>query len=164
MDDGHYNSALISLIQVASLYHVALDSKAIYHQFSVNGVFDHRSLMRALKAQNFIAKQSETSSMKINRQALPAIVCSAQDYFVLVAINHDQEYLVILPNSSELQRLSLAEFSLIFNDKIIYLKLVNSASISKTFNIKWFIPAIWKYKHVFRDVLIASFFLQLFAW
>ncbi len=34
---------------------------------------------------------------------------------------------------------------------------------SGKFDISWFIPAILKYKHLLRDVILASFFIQLFA-
>jgi subfamily B ATP-binding cassette protein HlyB/CyaB len=33
----------------------------------------------------------------------------------------------------------------------------------RTFNLQWFIPVLLKYRRVFADVLLASFFLQLFA-
>jgi len=35
--------------------------------------------------------------------------------------------------------------------------------LQQTFDIRWFIPAIFKYRRLFGEVLLASFFLQLFA-
>jgi subfamily B ATP-binding cassette protein HlyB/CyaB len=35
------------------------------------------------------------------------------------------------------------------------------AGASRAFDVSWFIPALVRYRHVLRDVLIASFFLQL---
>jgi hypothetical protein len=31
------------------------------------------------------------------------------------------------------------------------------------FDVSWFVPALWRYRHLLRDVLIASFVLQIFA-
>ncbi|WP_440683205.1 type I secretion system permease/ATPase [Cysteiniphilum halobium] len=163
MRDDQQNTALLALIQVASLYQVALDPKTVFHQFAVDGIFEHMALLRALKANDFYAKEISCDIESIKSSALPAIIIGKSNYFVLVGVNDQQEYLVILANSSELISLSSAEFSQLFNGKVIYLNPKNNPSKDKVFNIKWFIPTLWKYKHVFRDVLIASFFLQLFA-
>jgi subfamily B ATP-binding cassette protein HlyB/CyaB len=37
------------------------------------------------------------------------------------------------------------------------------ASDARPFNLSWFLPALLKYKHLLAEVLVASFFLQLFA-
>ncbi|GGC04050.1 hypothetical protein GCM10011352_32900 [Marinobacterium zhoushanense] len=34
---------------------------------------------------------------------------------------------------------------------------------ARAFDLTWFIPALYKYRHIFAEVLSASFFLQLFA-
>ncbi|WP_151192655.1 type I secretion system permease/ATPase [Cysteiniphilum sp. JM-1] len=163
MQSYQQNTALLALIQAASLYQVALDPKTIFHQFAVDGAFGHTALMRALKVNAFHAKEISCDIASIKLSTLPAIIVGKDDYFVLVGVNDQQEYLVILANSNELTSLSSAEFSQLFNGKVIYLNPKNNTSKDKAFNIKWFIPALWKYKHVFRDVFIASFFLQLFA-
>ena len=31
----------------------------------------------------------------------------------------------------------------------------------RAFDVSWFIPALVRYRHILRDVLIASFFLQI---
>jgi subfamily B ATP-binding cassette protein HlyB/CyaB len=34
---------------------------------------------------------------------------------------------------------------------------------AQQFDIRWFLPALWKYRRLFAEVIIASFFLQVFA-
>ncbi len=158
------NSAVLALVQIASLYQVALDPKTIYHQFAMeDGDFNHESLMRAIKAGGFHAKEIEVDIEEIKRDVLPAIICGKEGYFVLVGINKCEEYLVILPHGNTLESLSQAEFMKLFQRKLIYMRSSVFQVSSKAFNLKWFIPALWKYRHIFRDVLIASFLLQLFA-
>ncbi|WP_395946986.1 type I secretion system permease/ATPase [Caedibacter taeniospiralis] len=158
------NSAVLALVQIASLCQVAFDPKTVYHQFAMeDGDFNHESLMRAIKAGGFHAKEIEVDIEEIKRDVLPAIICGTEGYFVLVGINKCEEYLVILPHGNTLESLSKAEFMKLFRRKLIYMRSSVFQVSSKAFNLKWFIPALWKYRHIFRDVLIASFLLQLFA-
>ncbi len=38
-----------------------------------------------------------------------------------------------------------------------------SLSLGRRFDLTWFLGAVWKYRHLLSEVLVASFFLQLFA-
>ncbi|WP_239986713.1 ABC transporter transmembrane domain-containing protein [Fastidiosibacter lacustris] len=164
MQSYQQDSGILAFVQVASLYQIALDPKTIHHQFATtNQALDCQTLLRAIKRNGFKAKLVKTEPSTIHSSALPAIACGKTHYFVVVGINDKHEYLIISPHNTELVRLSYEEFSELFANKIIYLNPQGQGSNKKSFNIKWFIPVFWKYKHVFKDVLIASFFLQLFA-
>jgi len=46
---------------------------------------------------------------------------------------------------------------------ILITKRAQLPGAHKIFDISWFIPALIKYRKIFTEVLVASFFLQLFA-
>ena len=87
----------------------------------------------------------------------------AGEYFILVGIQ-DSQYLVFRHDSREILTLSEDELAEVYNDRAILVAYKGATQETKeSFNIKWFIPALWKYKHIFKDVLIASLFIQLFG-
>ena len=73
-----------------------------------------------------------------------------------LAFDHHQQKPVVY-SSEELDQLFSGELLLITYRK----SLIQSAQ--DKFDIRWFIPSLLKYKKHFKSVIIASFFLQLFA-
>ena len=60
--------------------------------------------------------------------------------------------------------MSRAEFEAIWDGYIILIaRRAGLVDISRRFDISWFLGAIHKYRHLLGEVLVASFFLQLFA-
>ena len=57
---------------------------------------------------------------------------------------------------------SLDDFKKTFSNNVLFLSPREQVLSEKAkFGIKWFIPAIKKYKKLFIEVLVASFFIQL---
>ena len=61
--------------------------------------------------------------------------------------------------------MSIEEFEALWSGQIIALTRRQGLgeSLQQVFDISWFIPSLVKYRKLFYEVLIASFFLQLFA-
>lgn len=159
------NSLIFCFCQIANFNKIAIDPKQIQHEYGEpDGSISEVNLLRAVKVNNFKAKLINLKPKNINSRTLPAILQDkAGEYFILAAIQNDK-YLVIRQGISELIRLSEDELADVYNNTAIlisYKEAQNSAN--EQFNIKWFIPALWKYKHIFKDVLIASLFIQLFG-
>ncbi len=101
---------------------------------------------------------------------LPAIGLDREGAsFVLAAVRDDGEdgphYLVKRPGQSRPEQLNGREFAALWSGELILLAPRGAASFGamERFNLRWFIPSIVKYRHLFTHVIIASFFLQLFA-
>jgi len=72
--------------------------------------------------------------------------------------------LVLFPDKNQPDSLSEDELNEIWSGEIILISKREGLLTSfKEFDIKWFIPALLKYKKFFGEVILISFFLQLFA-
>lgn len=159
------HSGIYSFCQIANFNKIAVDPKQIIHEYAdPDGNISQTNLLRAIKAQGFRAKAVYLKTEHFNPRTFPIILQDKQDeYFILAAINKGQ-YLVLRQGEQSVKPLTQEEFGELYSDKaILVTHKGNETSQQDTFNIKWFIPALWKYKHIFRDVLIASLFLQLFG-
>ncbi|BCD90098.1 hypothetical protein fh0823_02370 [Francisella halioticida] len=159
------NSKVFSFCQIAAFNRVAIDAKQIQHEYGdTDGSISEVNLLRAIKANNFKAKAVTLKPQNINPRVLSIILQDNNgDNFVLAGIQ-DNEYLVIQQGSKELLALSESDLAEIYNNRAILITYKDTAKDSQeSFNIKWFVPALWKYRHIFKDVLIVSLFIQLFG-
>ncbi|WP_150463557.1 type I secretion system permease/ATPase [Francisella sp. XLW-1] len=159
------HSGIYSFCQIANFNKIAVDPKQIIHEYAdPDGNISQVNLLRAIKAQGFRAKATDLKAEYFNPRTFPIILQDKSDnYFILAAINKGQ-YLVLMQGQQNVKPLTYEEFAEVYSGKaILVTHKVSEASQEDSFNIKWFVPALWKYKHIFRDVLIASLFLQLFG-
>ncbi|MBQ0713514.1 MAG: type I secretion system permease/ATPase [Porticoccus sp.] len=161
-------SGFKSLTVIAQIHQVAVDIGQLEHEFGSNGeATTVETLLRAAKAIGFKAKLVKLSDHSIKNAVLPAIVCSRDNsYFVLARTSSENDVvkcLVQRPDSIKPDVLSLEELK-DESCQLILLNKVNSSSlIGREFNLSWFIPSLVKYRKMFGEVIVASFFLQLFA-
>ncbi|WP_150466540.1 type I secretion system permease/ATPase [Francisella sp. SYW-9] len=159
------NTGVFSFCQIAAFNRIAIDAKQIQHEYGdTDGSISEVNLLRAIKANNFKAKAVKLKSKDINPRVLPIILQDNNgEYFILAGIQNN-EYLVLQQGSKELLKLSESDLAGVYNSRAILITYKDATKDSKeSFNIKWFVPALWKYKHIFKDVLIASLFIQLFG-
>ena len=101
---------------------------------------------------------------------LPAIVPNRDGSFqVLAAISAEQterpSCLVQVPGESGPVTIDLRAFQKNWSGELILLTPRSGAERGgmRSFNLSWFLPALSKYRRLFTQVVVASFFLQLFA-
>src|SRR5207248_10921163 len=57
-----------------------------------------------------------------------------------------------------------AELEAVWDGRIVLMaRRASLTDLSRRFDITWFVGAIHKYRHLLSEVLVASFFLQIFA-
>ncbi|MEH6544569.1 MAG: type I secretion system permease/ATPase [Porticoccaceae bacterium] len=173
------DSGLESLALVARLHQIAVDVGQLRHQFSQpNQPFTSDDLLLAAKSLGFKAKLSSSTASQLNNNILPAIG-QTQDgqFFILARIEEarvavdkaedgpQQKYLIQRPGGNKTPEvLGLEELEKLWSGQLVLLAPRHGGfGKHKTFNLSWFIPSLVKYRKLFSEVLIASFFLQLFA-
>ncbi|GAB4353557.1 MAG: hypothetical protein Kow00114_02770 [Kiloniellaceae bacterium] len=100
---------------------------------------------------------------RLEKAALPAIA-EAPDgsYFVLARVGEGRAS-VHRPGQRP-ETVSLADLEQRWTRRLIFLtRRAQLAGEERRFDFTWFIPAIYKYRRLFAEVLTASFFLQLFG-
>src|SRR5205807_9995859 len=72
--------------------------------------------------------------------------------------------LVQWPGSSRPSMMSREEFEAAWDGQIVLMaRRASLSDLGRRFDITWFLGAIHKYRRLLTEVLVASFFLQLFA-
>jgi subfamily B ATP-binding cassette protein HlyB/CyaB len=76
----------------------------------------------------------------------------------------DDKALVQSPLSPKPELMTREEFEAVWNGQIVLMaRRAGLADLSRRFDVTWFLGAIHKYRRLLGEVLVASFFLQLFA-
>src|SRR5262249_23100963 len=83
--------------------------------------------------------------------------------FVLVAKADAEKILLQLPNAPRPVLMKKDQFEAAWNGHLVLMTRRDLLSLSSRFDIGWFLHAMRKYKHMLGEVLVASFFLQMFG-
>lgn len=125
---------------------------------------DAADLVRLAKQLDVRAREVAVPSAKLARQPLPAIASTKDgQYFVLLQVSEDKA-LVFHPHRDKPQAVPLAALDEHYAGNLILMTTRERvAGASRAFDVTWFIPSLVKYRHLLRDVLVASFFIQILA-
>src|SRR5262249_38509019 len=95
---------------------------------------------------------------------LPAIAPLRDGGFLVVAKAAKDQVLVQSPVTSRPALMTRAELEAVWDGRLILMTRASGlADMTRRFDITWFLRAIHKYRHLLGEVLVASFFLQLFG-
>lgn len=101
-------------------------------------------------------------SMAVSRLPTPVLL-SWQDSFAILYESSERELVLAVPESG-IKRIKPSRFIEDWGDEGQALLLKATKSTPKErFGLNWFIPSIIRYRRVLTEVLIASFFVQLFG-
>lgn len=121
-----------------------------------------QDVLRAAKAFDAKARVVRSVSSDLDKKPLPALAAMKDGRFVVLLQAGKEQVLVFDPALPQPSALSISQFSEEFAGELILITTRESlAAAGRAFNVTWFIPALVKYRHLLRDVLLASFFLQI---
>ncbi len=165
------------LVTLSRFQQIPAEYSQLRHQFG-NGdePLSDNDLLRAGKVLGFKARKITSSPPELSGDILPAIAkaCDGR-YFIIAQVTSpssdnldgatvEAEALILEAEQSTPQQISLAELETRWSGELIL--LIRRSGIGgaiREFDIRWFIPALVKYRKLFGEVLLASFFIQLFA-
>lgn len=159
------DTGLACLIFISRFHDVQLDANNILHEYAPDGskmsVVD---LSRAAKANNLKTKIIKRSFEEIESLRFPVMFqCQNHEWMVLGGVK-DGNALIFDPTERKSSAIPISSLQQLWSETIL---LLNTCSILPdvltSFNIGWFIESFKKYKSLFYQVLVASFFLQIFA-
>ncbi len=165
------DSGLHCLALVAQFHQVAVDIAGLQHRFSdSNQDCSIQQLLRAAKTLNFKGRHVRDCKPGDLQRLLPAIaVADDGAFFVLAGIatgaKGEQKCLIQRPGQQAPEYVSGKDLDRLWSGEAILLapRKDGSPAAARKFNLHWFIPSLLKYRKLFLEVVIASFFLQLFA-
>lgn len=170
MENIHSNSSsikcgLMCLVTAAKILGIPADYQQIERAFVIDETSSGlRIILRAAKELGLKARDTASESSRLANIALPAIVLlSGERYAVLIKAD-EKNVLVYDPSQGKPEILTQAAFAEVWTGKMILLaRRFSMKSLEQKFNFSWFIPVVLKFKHLFGEVLLLSFFLQCFG-
>ncbi len=141
------------------------DGDQLRHQFSESGrVLSDTDLLRGAKHLGLKAGLVKPEWSCLAALPLPAIARRKDGRYLVLAKIEGEKVLVQDPLEGRSLVLTSTDFQSIWSGHLILLtKRQNLSPQDLPFGFTWFIPAIVKYRRLLGEVLLASFFLQLFA-
>ena len=165
--DMDLDSGLACLILLARLHGLPADPGQFRHQFGQSGeVFSDTEIILAARSLGLKAKKITSNWSRLRKTALPAIALHRDGNFFLVArISREEEKILVHdPGQQQPATLSRETFEALWSgDLILITRRAGIIGEINRFGYSWFIPAILKYKGLLGEVLLASFFIQVFA-
>ncbi|MCB1789474.1 MAG: type I secretion system permease/ATPase [Gammaproteobacteria bacterium] len=164
-ESDHVDTGLQCLVQLSRFHQIAADAAQIAHAHGiVDRCFTNDDLVLAARRLGLKARAVTSDWDKLQRTPLPAIARHVDGHYVVVAGIKSDKALIQDPLEQRPltlpQELFVAAWS---GELILVTRRVTLDSLGGRFGMAWFIPAIVKYRRLLGEVLLASFFLQLFA-
>jgi subfamily B ATP-binding cassette protein HlyB/CyaB len=121
-------------------------------------------MLRCAKEFGLKARIYQSNWQRLTKTPLPGIAALRDGRYLILGKASEDQVLVQNPLLSRPIIMSRAEFEAVWDGRLVLMAgRAGLVELSRRFGIGWFLGAIHKYRHLLGEVLVASFFLQLFA-
>ncbi|WP_421570134.1 type I secretion system permease/ATPase [Stenotrophomonas sp. PD6] len=155
---------LRGLVVLAQFHGIAADETQLLHQTGqAAGELDDATLILAARGLGLKAKIARVSLEKLGQLALPAMALGDGDAFIIGRIGEGKALIHDLRERRP-RTITLEMLAARYTGQVLL--VASRASVLgdlARFDFSWFIPAVIKYRRLLVEVLIVSFFIQLFA-
>jgi Peptidase C39 family len=160
---GTFDSGLGALVMLLRLHGVGVDPEQLRHRFGAT-TMGIAEILRCAKELGLKARSRLATWERLVSAPLPGIVGLRDGGFLLLGKVADGKALVQSPLSPRPAMMTRAEFERVWNGHLILMtRRAGLVDLSRRDDITWFLGAIHKYRRLLGEVLVASFFLQVFA-
>src|SRR6516162_1395873 len=157
------DQGLLALVMLLRLHGLGADPQQIRHRFGASAI-GIPEILRCARELGLKARSHATKWKRLLSTPLPAIAALRDGGFLVLGKVGDDKALVQSPLSPKPELMTREEFEAVWNGEIVLMaRRAGLADLLRRFDITWFLGAIHKYRRLLGEVLIASFFLQLFA-
>ncbi|HEX3499890.1 MAG TPA: cysteine peptidase family C39 domain-containing protein, partial [Stellaceae bacterium] len=158
------DAGLAALVMLLRFHQIGADREQILHRFGPSGAFGTTEMLRCAKALGLKARLVTTGWARLAGIPLPAIAPLRDGGFLILGKLAGSHALVQDPLSPRPTMMSRAELEAVWDGRLVLLaRRAAITDLGRRFDLSWFMGAMHKYRRLLGEVLIASFFLQLFA-
>ncbi len=152
----------LALTMLLRFHGVAADPEQIRHQFGrAIGVSE---MLRCAKQLGLKARRLKSDWTRLSNTPLPGIALLNDGGFLVVGKVGDNKVIAQYPLDAKPTLLSKAQFEEKWSGELLLMaRRASLVDLASRFDITWFLGAINKYRSLLSEVLITSFFLQLFG-
>ena len=128
-------------------------------------VLSDTDILRAAGEIGLKAKFATSSWERLPRTPLPAMATlSNGERVVILRVLSEDRIVVADPCKPRATVFTRGAFEAIWTGQLCLIKTkLRLDNPNRPFDIAWFIPAIWKYRRIFGEILAAAFVIQLFG-
>src|SRR4249919_1080639 len=121
-------------------------------------------MLRCAKDLGLRARACRSDWSRLTKTPLPAIAALRDGGFMVIAKAGEAKVLVQSPHTARAVLMTQAELLALWDGELLLMtRRAGLSDATRSFDIIWFMGAIHKYRHLLGEVLVASFFLQMFA-
>ena len=142
---------------------LSVDPGQIRHQLGTDAI-GVPEMLRCANQLGLKARESRTRWDRLPRTPLPGIAVSRDGGFLLLGRASEDKILVRVPDQPRPQLMTRTELEAVWDGRLVLMtRRAKLADLSRRFDVTWFLGAVHKYRGLLSEVLLASFFIQLFA-
>src|SRR5215475_11937839 len=154
---------LAALVMLLRLQGVSVDPGQIRHQLGTDAI-GVPEMLRCANQLGLKARESKTRWDRLARTPLPGIAPLRDGGFLLLGRASEDKILVQAPDQPRPQLMTRAELEAVWDGRLVLMtRRAKLTDLSRRFDVSWFLGAVHKYRGLLSEVLLASFFVQLFA-
>lgn len=159
------DTALISLMTAAKALGTSTNEKTIRAACGLEKrTLGTRDILRVAKYLKLKAKQHQPQPEELPKLSIPYIALMKDGVYVVVGRNNDKKVWIINPYRGRPEVISCEHFISEWSGEVVTIvRPFSLKDAGRHFNIAWFVPVLLRYKRFFGEILLASFFLQLFG-
>jgi subfamily B ATP-binding cassette protein HlyB/CyaB len=160
---GADDSALAAFVMLLRFHGIGAEAGQIRHRIGAAKI-GVTEMLRCAKQLGLKARSRHTNWERLAQTPLPGIAPLRDGSFLIVGKVGDDKALVQRPSSPRPEAMTRAEFEARWDGRLVLMaRRASLLDLSRRFDITWFVGAIHKYRRLLGEVLVASFFLQIFA-
>ncbi|MCL1077777.1 type I secretion system permease/ATPase [Parashewanella spongiae] len=157
-------TGLICLTMLLQYLKKPADPETIKHEYCPGGEdLTPITMVRTAKKLGVKARYGKIKQNRLEKAAFPLIAHSKDKTFFIIAAVKDGKALIQVPGEKP-EQLPLESLWARWDGQAVFMtSRAMLAGKDRKFDISWFIPVVVKYRKLFKEVLLVSFFIQLFA-
>jgi ATP-binding cassette, subfamily B, bacterial HlyB/CyaB len=154
---------LTALVMMLRFHGIGADPAQIRHQCGTVAI-GAADMVRCAKEFKLKARRLRINWARLASTPLPAIAVLKEGGFLLLGKVGDGKVVVQSTNTPRPELMTKADLEAVWDGNIVLMtRRTELTDLARRFDITWFLGAIHKYRQQLAEVLLASFFLQLFA-
>ena len=159
------DTGLLSLVLVARYLGLPADAGQLRHLFGAPGTpFGDTEISRGARSLGLKVGRLSSSLKRLDTTPMPAIALLKDGHYVVLAQVRDGQIVLQDPREPAPSVLPREIFGEAWSGRLILLvRRALDPSSDRRFGFAWFLPALVRYRRSLGEVLVASFFLQIFA-
>jgi ATP-binding cassette, subfamily B, bacterial HlyB/CyaB len=161
------DTGLICLALLVRFHGIAVEEEALRHRRGRGGAgLDPNDMIILARELGLKAKLLRSDATRLQKTPLPAIALKKDGSSVILAKFNTEKQEVLLHDPALARPITMPhdEFLEMWSGKLILVaRRAGAVEALRNFDIRWFLTTMVKYRWLLAEVLLASFFLQLFG-